>query len=197
MKLIDLRRQRFGRLVVIERAANGRDGRARWLCRCDCGAEKVVSRHALQDGRTKSCGCLRREIAASITWKHGYGTPTSPLYSTFRIWVSMLDRTTNPRNSSWERYGGRGIGVCDRWNPKRGGNFENFLGDVGPRPSPRLSLDRIDNDRGYEPDNVRWATASQQRRNQRSFANHHCDQAFPKLTYHIGAPELRIIARAA
>lgn len=193
MRFIDLTGQRFGRLLVLDRATNDAQGRARWRCACDCGNEAVITRHHLRDGRTKSCGCLRRDVASELNHTHGFASKGG-VKPTYRIYRSMLSRTTNPRDASWKNYGGRGITVCDRWNPARGGSFENFLADVGERPADNLSLDRIDNDRGYEPRNVRWATATEQARNRRSFSTHRCDQTYPTITYVVGPPTLLLVA---
>lgn len=164
--LIDLRGQRIGRLTIIDRAPAA--GRPAWLCRCDCGSEiNVRSAQLLHSRRpTRSCGCLRAEIAsingATFTHGHarrlaGWGTPE------FLSWKSMLQRCLNPKATGFDRYGGCGIRVCERWL-----SFENFLADMGSRP-PERSLDRFPDKCGnYEPGNVRWATRAQQRANRRS-----------------------------
>lgn len=162
--------KRFGRLVVVGSAAPLENGRSRWLCRCDCGVEKEVSASCLSQGRTKSCGCLRRENAAkrspkanAARTKHGHAREDKgdrhPLY---RTWQGMRERCRDPGNVSYKYYGGRGITVCERWE-----SFENFLADMGEKPSPDLTLDRIDNDGNYEPGNCRWATPEQQTKNRR------------------------------
>lgn len=152
--LIDETGNRHGRLTVIERAKNI-DKNARWLCLCDCGTNTVVHGKCLRNGHTQSCGCLQRERAAESATSHGFcGTPT------YTTWYGMKDRCTNPSRPD---YHGRGIVVCERWM-----NFENFLKDVGARPSPAHSLDRRDNDGNYEPRNCRWVTRKEQNRNARS-----------------------------
>jgi hypothetical protein len=110
-------------------------------------------------GRTQSCGCLRNEVTVQRSTKHGH-TGTS-IYWT---WGDMVGRCTNPKHKRYADYGGRGITVCDRWR-----DFANFLADMGERP-PGMELDRIDNDRGYEPGNCRWADRSTQAKNRRPSA---------------------------
>ncbi|WP_199570603.1 hypothetical protein [Streptomyces murinus] len=123
-------------------------------CRCDCGND-----HSLlfkEWGRTQSCGCLRNERSAERLTRHGH--KSSPLYAS---WAQMIQRCTNPDHKQWANYGGRGITVCERWL-----DFPNFLADMGERPAG-LTLDRIDNNRSYEPGNCRWADVSTQNSNRR------------------------------
>jgi hypothetical protein len=144
---IDLVGKRFGRWIVRAYA-----GGEKWSCVCDCGARAVLYGHNLRTGRTKSCGCLRKELAT----KHGMERSKE-----YRAWSSMKQRCFNPNAPAFKNYGGRGISVCKDWF-----SFEGFFPDMGACP-PGLSLDRIDVNGNYESSNCRWANASQQNRNRR------------------------------
>ena len=156
----DLRGNRFGRLLVIERAPE-RARYALWRCLCDCGNVTVVASASLRLGRTKSCGCWRREMAAAKKTTHGYtGRHSRGRYRLYTLWNAMKQRCLNSNQRYYERYGGRGITTCDRWL-----EFANFLADMGEPPSGEHTLVRIDDNRGYEPGNVRWAIRRKQRVN--------------------------------
>lgn len=156
----DLTGQRFGRLVATNDAGRSRSGKVLWRVRCDCGSGKIVVGGDLRSGRTTSCGCYSSEVVSQRNETHGM--TKTPEYT---AWVSMIVRCKYPSATGFERYGGRGITVCEEWAR----SFEAFYAYVGPRPSPRHSLDRYPNVNGnYEPGNVRWASTIEQARNKRS-----------------------------
>jgi len=164
----DLTAQKFGRLTA--QWPSGIDRKqVIWLCSCACGSLSYPRSYALRTGTTKSCGCLQRERVRECTskrnTKHGNAFRGDETVE-YRTWASMIQRCINPTVRGWKYYGGRGISVCSRWL-----KFENFLADMGVRPSALLSLDRINNDGNYEPSNCRWATRSEQRLNQRPRKN--------------------------
>lgn len=146
--------RRFGRLLAVKYAPG-----ARMECVCDCGTSKTVYKASLVSGRTRSCGCLNREaLAARGPRTHG-GTYTPE----YKVWQGMHQRCGNENDKSFADYGGRGIKVCDAWQA-----FEQFLEDMGERPSGEHSLDRINVNGGYEPKNCRWVTHAEQQRNKRN-----------------------------
>jgi hypothetical protein len=155
-RLIELRAgRRFTRLVVVRRARH--NGRKAWLCRCDCGNPvKTFSADLLRD-RVKSCGCLHIDQNRSRATHRATATPE------YQIWADIIRRCSKPSHHAWADYGGRGIKVCKRWQ-----NFEHFIKDVGPRPTPAHSLDRRKVNGGYSPANCRWATRKEQARNKRN-----------------------------
>lgn len=156
---ISLIGQRFGRLVVLVQAHRAKGTAARWLCRCDCGNEKVCISSHLRGGLIRSCGCLRREVTAARSRSHGQ-SKRSPEYT---YWLNLRNRCNNPRSKDYPRYGGREITVDPRWD-----DFTAFLADMGPRPTPRATIERIDNAKGYGPGNCVWLGRAAQNRNRRS-----------------------------
>lgn len=162
----------FGRLTVIALAAAFVRGvhDARWLCRCACGTEKQIAQGVLRGGRARSCGCLRREVSrARATVNHRtHGLSKAQEY---RAWINMKLRVMSPDDISYERYKRRGITIYEPWLT----SFELFFAEIGPVPTgatERLTVDRIDNDRGYEPGNLRWATYTTQANNRSTSVYH-------------------------
>ena len=146
---IDLAGRKYARLDVMSYA--GKKGKKpQWLCHCECGRTTVVQSSHLKSGNTSSCGCSRS--ARGMTGSRER-----------RTWSAMKTRCYNKNWHAYENYGGRGIAICDRWLE----SFESFYADMGDKPTPNHSIDRINNDGNYEPDNCRWATSSEQNRNQR------------------------------
>lgn len=156
----DLTGQTFGRLTVVSLAENeeGRKG-VYWVCRCECNEVCTVRGDHMVRGRTRSCGCLNREVAARRQLTHGLSKTDE-----YGIWWKMIRRCQDPRDNAYHHYGGRGITVCDRWR----NSFEAFLEDMGPRPSLKHSIERVDNNKGYCPENCEWATQWVQSRNRRT-----------------------------
>lgn len=146
--------QVFGRLTVQHFAGSNKHQSRTWFCKCECGGNSTVPTQHLTSGHTASCGCAN----VDANRKHG-------LYksSEYTIWGQMKDRCYRAGTSKYGRYGGRGIRVCDAWRE----SFAAFYRDMGPRPSKDYTLDRIDNDGDYGPDNCRWTTADVQYRNRR------------------------------
>ncbi len=142
--LIDLTGQVFGRLTVIERAANSRHGQARWLCRCQCGKSKVVFGTNLRRGRIQSCRCLQHERARDTSAVHGYCGTTE-----FHVWRGIVRRCTDPKSIDYDTHGG--IGIRCLWD-----DYQAFLDDMGERPSPQHRLFRVDCDGHFEPSNCVW-----------------------------------------
>lgn len=157
--IVHLEGKQFGRLAVIRRDGTDSTGNITWFCRCSCGTIRSVRGRSLTAGTTKSCGCLQKEIVSRANFKHGHGGYMRS--REYKSWHMMIQRCTNSRNDRWADYGGRGITVCKRWLV-----FANFLSDMGKRPA-RKSIDRKDNDSGYNPGNCRWATPHEQQLNRR------------------------------
>lgn len=154
-KLIDRTGHIYGRFIVLSLDASNQKKDARWICRCECGTIKSILAMTLSRGDSKSCGCLLKELASIRATTHGQTKSME-----HRSWDSMRQRCNNSKHHAFTNYGGRGIKICERWSI-----FENFLEDMGPRRSLKYSLDRINNDGNYEPENCRWATEAEQKLN--------------------------------
>lgn len=128
-----------------------------YMCRCECGTEKLVIKQQLINGTSKSCGCKKKTLG---------GLSMLPEYD---VWCSMISRCNDPKNKGWKNYGGRGITVCSEWQGESG--FKQFLNDMGPRPNGRYSIDRSENDKGYNKQNCHWKTSSEQNSNKRTVDN--------------------------
>lgn len=156
----------YGRWTVIAFGERSDKGKRQFQCECQCGTIKDVAWSSLKRETSRSCGCLRAELphpnkTHGLSRKH-------PLYS---LWLNMRGRCNSPRHKRYADWGGRGIRVCDRWNKDFLAFIEDVYAEIGPKPGPEYSLDRIDNDGNYEPGNVRWATALEQNRNKRRYRN--------------------------
>lgn len=147
--------ERFGRLVLREYL-----GGRKWRCLCDCGNEKIADTSNLTKGHITSCGCYRRERAATLNPKLTVGEYQSTEYT---AWWNMLQRCYNPNSHNYKWYGAKGVTVCERWK-----RFENFFVDMGTKPSPELTLERKNTFGNYEPSNCVWATQKDQQNNRRN-----------------------------
>lgn len=155
MKVKDITGQIYGKLTVIEPAYKGKDGAQKWRCKCECGNETVVDGRNLRSGQTKSCGCLK---SVSHTVVHGMTNSRE-----WRSWMRMRARCLNSNSKDYERYGGRGIKICRQWE----NDFARFYDDMGKCPNG-FTLDRIDVNGDYTPDNCRWADTITQNNNKRN-----------------------------
>ena len=153
----DITHQKFGWLTVLSFVESRKHSQTYWLCKCQCGNEKTIGAMHLKSGRIKSCGCYRK------TYRRSYTTHGMSRTSIYHIWKNMIRRCHNDKDQNYPSYGERGIIVCQPWH-----TFQNFFNDVGHPPFEGATLDRRDNNQGYSPDNVRWATIEQQGNNKRS-----------------------------
>ena len=158
---IDITGQRYGRLVALGPVGLDAQGNIVWRCSCDCGKTTRVASMRMRSGHTKSCGCLSRELRVVIKTHGMCGTRI------YEIWKDMVKRCNNPNGKAYANYGGRGIFVCAEWRH----DFQAFYDYVSQLPNydkKGYSLDRIDNEEGYRPENIRWSSRTQQNRNKRN-----------------------------
>jgi hypothetical protein len=151
----------FGRLTFVSVERRSSDNRIMWRMSCSCGGTALVSPNKAMSGHTRSCGCLYRESRRA---GKKYGDLAKQHKAEYTIWRGLKARCTDPNHRAYPDYGGRGIAVWSEWEK----DFSSFLSHIGPRPSHRHQIDRIDNNAGYVPGNVRWATKTTQARNTRA-----------------------------
>jgi len=156
-KIKELTGNRYGRLTAKNQDGRSNDGKVLWSCLCDCGKKSTVRSSDLIAGKVVSCGCLHRENIAGRNFKHGKSKS-----KTYKVWAAMIQRCANKNNINFYNYGGRGIGVCDRWL-----DFSSFFADMGDAPK-NLSIERNDVNGHYELGNCKWATMKEQQNNKRN-----------------------------
>ena len=160
---IDHTNKQFGQWTVIKLISKTPSGPTIWECLCSCGTVKNLNIQALLRNGSKSCGCSKGLYIKQALQKHGFTSHSQEYKSEYWAWQSMKRRCYNNKDKDYPNYGGFGVVVCDEWLH----DFECFLKDMGPKPNPKLSLDRIDPYGDYEPKNCRWTTSREQRMNQR------------------------------
>lgn len=154
----DLKNQRFGKLVAVEYAGY-KNGRTYWLCKCDCGNTKTIMAHSLKSGKTQSCGCIHKRQLIDRNKKHNMSK-----LKLYNRWKTIKARCYNPKVQAYKNYGGRGITMCDEWK----NDFQLFYKwAINNGYQENLTIDRINNNGNYEPNNCRWTTMAEQNKNKR------------------------------
>ena len=160
MKKDDMLNKTFGKLTVLKRVENYKDGHIKYLCKCDCGNETTITGRDIRTSKIRSCGCLQKERKGENSNLYKHGLRNTPEYKT---WASIKTRCYNKNSENYKNYGSRGIMMCDRWL----NSPVTFIEDMGKRPNSDYSIDRIDVNGNYEPSNCRWVSKSDQAINRR------------------------------
>jgi hypothetical protein len=180
---LELEGKVFGKLTVVSFIVRKDTGRGAWKVKCECGRDKYVYSSELVKGKVKSCGCYRKQKRTELNTKHGHAKLQS---SEYRIWKHIKERCTNPKCKEYKYYGGRNITIDDTWID----SFETFYKDKGRKPGPGYSIDRIDTNGNYTPENTRWATSKEQNRNKRN--NVYLDTEYGKMLYKDAIKKYRV-----